>query len=59
MGDTSGECNRFRLMVFNGDILRSISEVGGDKGESSVMETKIGGKPCEKNLMVSGIKGGE
>ena len=36
LGNTSGKWSRARAMFSNGDVLRTVNKVGGDKVESSV-----------------------
>ena len=40
MRNASGKWSRVRAVFSNGDVLRTVSKVGGDKGESRVRKTK-------------------
>ena len=57
LGNTSGKWSGVRAVFPDGDVLRTISEVGRDNGESSIRKSKSRGESCQENLMVSGVEG--
>lgn len=45
LGDTSSKWSRFRAVISYGDMLRTVSEIGGNKRESRVREAKSRREP--------------
>ena len=43
-------------MISDGNVLRAVSEIRRDKGESSGREAESRGESCEKNLVVNGVE---